>query len=313
MAFTLGVNWPQASQHTPFWLFTAAWNPDWSIAEIRQEECRRLCWSTLSMTAGYTTYQTAMGMQLNDMFILQPSSYKLLFPGESLRSASLWKDKVLQSEDTVWALYARAMLLWHSCLRMRAQDVNDHERAGWAKSVWIEADAIDVALNAHTCCLEKAMIYQGREHLFNARIFVSYEFRRYIPYPHTGVANFFHRGKAEEWLQHQAKLAQKVVGAYNSLTGLQKNNVLAQRPFFGSWFMSQISRCLQLWSFDYTLTYALEVSKMYLPPIEYLTALWPCSEQRVRYAQLRARLDHACLSARVPLPAKSNVLQPEAH
>ena len=77
MALTLGVNWHQAPQHTPFWLFTAAWNPDWSIAEIRQEECRRLCWSTLSMTAGYTTYQTAMGIQLNDMFILQPSSVSL--------------------------------------------------------------------------------------------------------------------------------------------------------------------------------------------------------------------------------------------
>lgn len=57
------------------------------------------------------------------------------------------------------------------------------ERAVFAQSVWLEADAIERALDAHTCQTERAFLFQGREYLFNSRMYVSNEFRRFVPHP----------------------------------------------------------------------------------------------------------------------------------
>jgi hypothetical protein len=71
------------------------------------------------------------------------------------------------AKDTVWALYDRSMLLWHSCMRMRYDPVtSDAEKAQFAKNAWLEADAIEEALSKHTCDVEKMFLYQGREYLF---------------------------------------------------------------------------------------------------------------------------------------------------
>ena len=72
----------------------------------------------------------------------------------------------VNAKDTVWALYARSMLLWHSCLRMREEEASNYERAQFASAVWQEAKTIEEALNRHTCGAEKAFLYQGREFLF---------------------------------------------------------------------------------------------------------------------------------------------------
>lgn len=73
------------------------------------------------------------------------------------------------------------MLLWHACLRIN--DVSDSERAVFANAVWLECEAIEEALDAHTCDTERAFLFQGREYLFNARMFVTQEFRRFVPHP----------------------------------------------------------------------------------------------------------------------------------
>ena len=135
----------------------------------------------------------------------QTSQYRLLFPGENLTGLASTSGSGLSgstAKDTVWALYARSMLLWHACLRIRSEKVTDHERARFASAVWREADAIEVALNEHPCQTERAFLYQGREYLFkcvnvllshklvlncdeSARMYVSYEFRRFVPHPNT--------------------------------------------------------------------------------------------------------------------------------
>ena len=73
--------------------------------------------------------------------------------------------------DTVWALYARTMLLWHACVRMRARGAagagaGDAEKARFAVQAWLEVDRIESALNRHTCGIERAFLFQGREYLF---------------------------------------------------------------------------------------------------------------------------------------------------
>lgn len=70
-------------------------------------------------------------------------------------------------KETVWALYNRVTLLWHSCLRMRANAMlSEPEKAQFAMAAWLELDGIERALNAHTCDLEKSFMFQGREIIF---------------------------------------------------------------------------------------------------------------------------------------------------
>ncbi|KAF9267309.1 hypothetical protein L218DRAFT_855595 [Marasmius fiardii PR-910] len=300
---TLGTHWPQSLEHVPLWAQTPAWNPNWSEAEIKKESCRRLCWSASSLAAGHVSYAVATSSSQPDLFIGDPANYALLFSGESFsRSPS--------SKDSVWALYDRCFLLWNSCAKMRQnRDVTNAERADFAIKSWLEADHIEAALNRHTCGIEKAFLFQGREYLFNTRMCITYEFQRYVPLPTSEVNSLFHRKKAEEWLSHQTAVAQRIMNGLHTITG-NSGNLLARRPFFTLWFMAQVSRALSLWQCDQTMAVALEVCKAFLPAIDYLSALWPCEEQRRRYDKMRARLEDACQAARVPPPPPPHLTPP---
>jgi len=78
----------------------------------------------------------------------------------------LYYDTV-SGKSTVWALYLRAMLLWNACVRMRQDGgVSDFDKRDFAMRAWIETEAIEEALEWHTCNVEKAFVYHGREILF---------------------------------------------------------------------------------------------------------------------------------------------------
>jgi hypothetical protein len=50
---------------------------------------------------------------------------------------------------------------------MRAdRRVPDADKAQFATRAWLEADALEIALNKHTCQIERAFIYQAREYIF---------------------------------------------------------------------------------------------------------------------------------------------------
>uniref|UniRef100_A0A0W0FU75 Zn(2)-C6 fungal-type domain-containing protein n=2 Tax=Moniliophthora roreri TaxID=221103 RepID=A0A0W0FU75_MONRR len=303
---TLANHWPSSLEHAPLWAQTPAWNPDWSEAEIKKESCRRLCWSASSLAAGHVSYAVASRTNRPELFIADPANYALLFSGESVTSGSP-TPTVLTSKDSVWALYDRCFLLWNSCAKMRfSRTATDNEKAQFAIRSWLEADAIENALNKHTCGIEKAFIFQGREYLFNTRMCITYEFQRYVPMVNSEVSGFFHRKKAEEWLSHQAAVAQRFMYGLHTITG-NSNNLLARRPFFTLWFMAQVNRALSLWQCDHSMVLALDVCKAFLPAIDYLSALWPCDEQRKRYERLRVELDSACRQAGVSLPLSPNL------
>ncbi|KAF8073616.1 hypothetical protein FPV67DRAFT_1478620 [Lyophyllum atratum] len=305
-SMTLGAHWPEGNDHTPLWTSTPAWNNSWSEAEIRKESCRRLCWSSTILAAGHASYTTAHRSDALNLFISDPSNYALLFSGESIAYSPALSSSY-SSKDTIWALYDRSFLLWHGCLRMRGDTrATDDMKAQFAGKTWLEADALEAALNRHTCRIERQFIFQAREYIFNTRMCISYEFQRYIPLATANVSGLFHRNKAEEWLTHQATVAERFMCGLHTITG-NSNNLLARRPFFVFWFMSQISRALLLWECDNTLTVAMDVCKALLPALDYLTALWPCPEQRYRYDSLRERLVNACYVAGVNPPSPTNL------
>ncbi|KAF9241190.1 hypothetical protein BU15DRAFT_87399 [Melanogaster broomeanus] len=296
---SLGQRWAGSHEHTPLWVSSPAWDDSWSEAEIRKETCRRLCWSSLVLAAGHTSYITATKRVPPEMFILEPANVRSLYFGFD-SAMSLHGDH--SGQDTVWSLIYRTMLLWHSCLRMRYDPhATEDETARFGVNAWLEADALEKALDAHACGLERTFLFQGREYLFNVRLTISHEFQRYIPLATADANGLFHRKKAEEWLTHQANVAQRVVHGMGAVTG-HASHTLLHRPFFAFWFMSQISRALSLWECDNSLTLALDVCIAFFKPIDYLTVLWPCPEQRRRSQSLRAQLAEACKKAGRPGP-----------
>ncbi|OBZ71229.1 hypothetical protein A0H81_08387 [Grifola frondosa] len=186
-SYTLGKTWPHVSRCAPLWSSTPAWI-DGPESELRKEECRRLVWSALMLTASHSSYTAASSdIAIQQLFIMDPANYALLFPGESLGRIRGYPSS--PSKDSVWALYIRTMLLWHSCLRMRGDaSYPEAEKTQFAVSAWLELDNIEEALDKHSCGIERAFLFQGREILFNSRMCISFEFQRYIPQA-TAVSN----------------------------------------------------------------------------------------------------------------------------
>lgn len=74
-SLTLIQHWSSAAEHTPMWALTPAWNLDWTEAEIRKESCRRLCWSSIILIAGNTSYNIANRKHaILDLFIGDPAN-----------------------------------------------------------------------------------------------------------------------------------------------------------------------------------------------------------------------------------------------
>jgi hypothetical protein len=71
---SLGRRWPEAHGLVPFWVATPAWNNEWSVGEIRKEECRRLCWSALGLVSGHTSFAAAWNWRNPDLFMTEPSN-----------------------------------------------------------------------------------------------------------------------------------------------------------------------------------------------------------------------------------------------
>ena len=183
-SMTLRECWPMSREHAPLWGATPAWNKDWSEGEIRKESCRRLCWSSSILAAGHVSYTMAHRSKGLDLFISNPANvrypfhmvtlfftffffqYALLFSGESVARSP---DSTLSfsSKDTIWALHDRCFLLWHACIHTRLDTrATDSEKANFGVKAWLEADALESALNKHTCTIERAFIFQAREYIF---------------------------------------------------------------------------------------------------------------------------------------------------
>lgn len=74
-SFTLGRNNVVAQQTTPLWLTTPAWGENWTEAEVIREECRRVVWSSVTLSAGHSSYTAAGGgFAQMDLFINDPSN-----------------------------------------------------------------------------------------------------------------------------------------------------------------------------------------------------------------------------------------------
>ncbi|KAH9848329.1 hypothetical protein C2E23DRAFT_739894 [Lenzites betulinus] len=301
-AYSLGYHWPLARDLAPQWSEMPMWPKDLTAGEMLKEECRRLVWSSVMLTATHNTKTTAgTDWETQHLWMKDPSNYALLFPGENVAPPGAY---IASSKDSVWALNMRALLLWHSSLRMRCDmNLTDADRAQFAMGAWLEIDTIEALLDRHTCVSETGFTVQMRDILFNTRMVVSHEFQRYIPEATTAPGQLFYHDKAERWMTHQLYMAKFFSQALRS-PNVDANDH-SRRNFLMFWFMSQISRALKLWDADHTLMIALDVARVLAPATEYLMLLWPCPTQRRDYERLRAELVLTCMEANIAPPERA--------
>ncbi|KAI0633498.1 hypothetical protein C8Q77DRAFT_1157703 [Trametes polyzona] len=283
--------------------YNPPWDPRWSETEIRKEECRRLCWSALTLVSAYTAQCSAFYIEPVELKLADPANYVLLFPGEAYDRMPEHQPASGQSpKDSVWALYCRSMLLWNSCTWIhRGESLSTDERARFAIDVFQEAREIQDALDMHVCNLDTGLMYVCREYLYDTRIAITYEFRRLQDGDVSAPPPLFNRRQAEEWLLYQLQVAKRAKAAVGQL-GQAAGHLLSRRPFQVSWFSNQVAIALCLWENEHSLTRALDLAADFLVPLDALIALWPCPGQASRRDELRRRLHDACLAMGKPPP-----------
>lgn len=160
--FALNNHWASVDEYAPLWAATPAWDPLWSEGDIRKESCRRLCWSSMILATAYVSFGIAMGASCAELYN-SSSNYVLFFSGRSSHTLTLQGPRQ-HTRDTIWALHDRAFLLSHRCRRMRSNTtMREAEKLQFGVTAWLEADAIEAALNTHTCDIEGTFAFQTRE------------------------------------------------------------------------------------------------------------------------------------------------------
>ena len=125
-------------------------------------------------------------LQLTCYFV----QHTLLFLGKSLLLSTPYSE-LAHGKVMVWPLDTRAQLLWPSFLRVwHDPSLTEAGKADFAVRAWLKTEAIESRLNTHTCSIERAFMYLGREYLFkcvhpilclHTRVCILYEFQRFIP------------------------------------------------------------------------------------------------------------------------------------
>ncbi|KAF8878849.1 hypothetical protein BD779DRAFT_1553503 [Infundibulicybe gibba] len=312
---------PTDAPHPPdqfgSWVYPLPWDSSWSPRQIRDEECRRLCWSALSLIASYTSQCAALNIEPINLFLSNPANYTLLFPGEVLDrdSPSYRSSDSLSPKESVWALYCRSMLLWSFCHRLRYDSATNDEKAEFASDAWAETQSLQDSLEAHTCNLDTSLIYMCREYIYNTRMSITQLLRRLVPSSDPGTSvtpgPLFNRKQAEEWLYYQDQVIKRVKISIHHVTDRQ-GFPLTRRPFQVTWFVNQLAICLQLWENDRGLINALELAKSILVPVDVMNVLWPCPFHQNQSDHYRQKLAHACAVVGIepPHPAQHSLPAP---
>ncbi|KAJ7121672.1 hypothetical protein C8R44DRAFT_786662 [Mycena epipterygia] len=304
---------PPDTSHS--WTSPLRWDPTWTDIEVRNEECRRLSWSALSLASSYLIQCVAFDREMPVLELSNPANYTILFPGEITDrvSPAYCSPNSPSSKESVWALYCRSLLLWNFCNRLFSQpqpgnkapqQVDDEAEA--LQESWNEAQAIQDSLEMHICNYETGVTYLCQEYIYNTRMTVTQGLRKMQGLNReisTTPGPLFNRKQARQWIEYQARVIKRVKLATYQLGGPQGYQ-LTRRPFQVTWFLNQFSVCMQIWTHDTGLTDAVELAKDFLAVVDVLNALWPCKSNQTQSDDLRKQLTQACAIVGVgpPLP-----------
>ncbi|KAJ7464231.1 hypothetical protein B0H11DRAFT_78541 [Mycena galericulata] len=304
-----------APDRDSIWSSALPWDPSWTPYQIRDEECRRVCWSALCLATSFRAECMALARpdECAGLRLCDPASYLVLFPNEMYDRGGFGSAQFdgvgggTHPKNAIWALYCRSMLLVNFCSNVVTQDAEtreDRESQGEAlQESWNETQAIQDSLDAHVCNLHTAVAYQCRENVYNAQMIITKGLRNLQGLPAGNRPGpLFNRRQAEEWVYYQAEVIKRVTMSIQFLADA-RGQQLTQRPFAVTWFYHQLAICLLLWENDTSLRDVLELAKSFLIPLDVMNSLWPCELIQLQYTALRKRLTAHCRSAGYEPPA----------
>ncbi|KAF8137874.1 hypothetical protein K438DRAFT_2023529 [Mycena galopus ATCC 62051] len=294
------------------------WDPSWGEHEIRDEECRRVCWAALSLVTSFrvdcmalTRPDESQGLQICD-----PANYLLMFPNEMYDRGSFGRQEGggvgAHPKNAIWTLFCRSMLLANFCGNVLARNTENREdreiQADALQESWNEVQAIQDALDGHVCNLHTSVAYLCRENISNAQMIITKGLRNLQGFAAGNRPGpLFNRRQAEEWIYYQAEVVKRVTMSIQYISD-SRGQQLTQRPFTVTWFYHQLAICLLIWESDTSLSDVLELAKSFLVPLDVLNALWPCDLIQLQCTALRKRLTAHCRSAGHEPPPPPNTI-----
>ncbi|KAF7331236.1 Zn(2)-C6 fungal-type domain-containing protein [Mycena kentingensis (nom. inval.)] len=300
--------------NTVFCVSPPRWNPGWSAAETRAEECRRLVWCSLGAASGFMVQCAAFDAEAPVLRMLSDNSYALLFPGEFVDrlSSAFGGSDALSPKESLWALYCRSLLLWNFAHRL-ATAVRESPHALDPESdalheTWSEAAAIQESLELHVCNYDTGITYLCQEFVHNTRTSITQALRRINGFARelsTTPGPLFNRKQAVEWVEYQTHVVKRVKLALYQLGRRAphiQQNALTRRPYLVGWFLNQFSVCMQIWTHDTELADAVALGKDLLAIMDVLNSWWPSDHNHAHTERLRKQLCHACAVVGAELP-----------
>ncbi|KAF7288605.1 Zn(2)-C6 fungal-type domain-containing protein [Mycena indigotica] len=282
------------------------WYPGWSTSEIRTEECRRLVWSSLAAASTFMVQFAALESDYPPLPMAESTSYALFFPTEIADqiSPAFSRPDGPSPKESIWALHCRILLLWNFSRRVAKASLSsdvDLDSDALHES-WSEAQAIEDSLELHVCNYDTGILYMSHEFVHNTRMNVTQALRRvhgFSRYQSTapGLGSLFNnRKQAAEWVEYQSQVVKRVKYAiyHAHRRSHAQHNLLTRRPYEVSWFLNQLSVCVQIWTHDNTLLDAVSLGKDVLAIMDALNSWWPCEANRNHTELLRKQLVHAC-------------------
>ncbi|KAL0580568.1 hypothetical protein V5O48_001481 [Marasmius crinis-equi] len=287
------------------WSYPLPWDPSWTDIQVRDEECRRVCWCALGIVAHYTVQVAALDDQLlselnieselsEELWICDPANYAILFPAEAIdRALPLYRSVDSPSpKESVYALYCRSMLLWVFCHYRLGRCDDEQLKAEYAQEAMGESQFIQESLDFHVCNLDTGLIYLTREYISNTRVIIGRCLRSF--HGLTGPSNrLVSKRQAQDWVNSQEQVVKRVTLSIQRTTD-PHGHQLTRRPYQVTWYSNQLATCLMLWKHDHSNLAALQLAKSMVVIVDVLNYLWPCSYEQALCDDLRNKLIKAC-------------------
>ncbi|TFK59921.1 hypothetical protein BDN72DRAFT_780075, partial [Pluteus cervinus] len=324
-------NPPEAPSGNSCWYYTLPWDTAWSPRQIEAEESRRLCWNALSLVSRYVVQCAAFNAVPQQLWLTDPSNYKILFPGECIdRASPAYRSSTsISPKEAIWALYCRSMLLWNFAHRFNINSYDNRVKEETAVAIHHEARYIETSLDQHTCNLDTHIIYLCREYI------TKYATRNSLSSQglDSGLASapgpLVNRKQIDEWVTNQESVIGRFEASLPHVRPVYSRNDVAfadpsyapvrahdliRRPFNATWFANQLSVYVLLSYYPNDSIESsgrlLRLAKSFLVATDAINAQWPCTYYHTHCEVLRGQLRQACLMARVDPPSPSRLPYP---
>ncbi|KAJ9101792.1 hypothetical protein QFC21_003131 [Naganishia friedmannii] len=299
------------------WSPKPQWPVHWSVAQVRQDEARRMCWTASSMVANFSLWTHTLGLQPLDLYMSNPANYALFFPAEPLL---VNKDPVV-GKQTMWALYNRVVLLWHFTLKAQQMPLPLEGRDSLYLEIWRETHRIEEALFHIGMNAGQTQKWQARDWIINILSLLTDNFTRFTPGMLDGKTGQLASLEGyRSWVKQQAELGSLLKAMSPAASKLNAAGeeqppapaAILGRPFFAWPLLHMVQNALATFEMDHSRFETIKIAAGVLRVVKIISDAWPNPVLHANLFRLQSHFNS--IIARGDLPpdwATRPILTPE--